>query len=487
MSYFKFLERFYSQNKPLCYIIIFCFALFSLLRIPSFIEANWYGDEGVYQVIGEGLRTGRAMYVGVFDNKPPLLFAVYKLFSDMFWVKIASYLFGVASIFSLFFLAKFLFKKETAVAVSLVVFSTLFGLPLLEGNIANAENFMLPLTILSQLLVFYAAVRKERYLFVAGILFSLAFLIKIVAIFDFLAAFTFLSLYTYGNKQKLASLIPDKTRIVFLTGFTIPILVTFVYFLIRGTFPLFWEATFSSNIGYVNVESNFIVPLGLLFIKSIFLSTFILLLFFYRKNLSNEKILIYLWVAFTLFSAFFSERPYTHYLLMFLPAFSLLVGSLFEDVNKKIWRAALVTLIILVVERNFIVFERNIAYYQNYFSFVFGSKSVENYQSFFDRNTPTDYNLGQLVSVLYEDQEVFVWGDRPQVYTLIGKQPPGRYSVAYHILFYPDGIVQTKNALDNVKPKAIIKLKDFEEGLILRQGYKLRYQMDNVKIYEREA
>ena len=45
-----------------------CF-LFVVLRFPSLFEPNWYGDEGIYQSIGFGLRSGRQFYTGVWDNK----------------------------------------------------------------------------------------------------------------------------------------------------------------------------------------------------------------------------------------------------------------------------------------------------------------------------------------------------------------------------------------------------------------------------------
>src|SRR3712207_7567947 len=36
-----------------------------------------------------------------------------------------------------------------------------------------------------------------------------------------------------------------------------------------------------------------------------------------------------IWVSFSLFNTFFSHRPYTHYVLVFLPSYCLLVGLIF--------------------------------------------------------------------------------------------------------------------------------------------------------------
>ena len=57
--------------------LIFLLLLFTLLRIPSLFEPSWYGDEGIYQVIGTGIHQGRLLYSGIWDNKPPFLFFIY--------------------------------------------------------------------------------------------------------------------------------------------------------------------------------------------------------------------------------------------------------------------------------------------------------------------------------------------------------------------------------------------------------------------------
>ncbi|HEX8932414.1 MAG TPA: hypothetical protein VF810_04620, partial [Patescibacteria group bacterium] len=50
--------------------------IFFLLRLPSLIEPDWYGDEGIYQTIGMALHKGSFLYTQIWDNKPPLLYLV---------------------------------------------------------------------------------------------------------------------------------------------------------------------------------------------------------------------------------------------------------------------------------------------------------------------------------------------------------------------------------------------------------------------------
>ena len=120
--------------------------VFFLLRLPSLFEPYWYGDEGIYQAIGITLRDGGTLYQDAFDNKPPLLYVIYAIFnSEQYLVRAASLVFGIASVWAYLLLAKLLFPKKSRwiLYFTTALFAVLFGLPLLEGNIANAENFML--------------------------------------------------------------------------------------------------------------------------------------------------------------------------------------------------------------------------------------------------------------------------------------------------------------------------------------------------------
>src|SRR3989344_5715481 len=108
--------------------------VFSFLRLPSVIEPYWYGDEGIYQVIGNALNKGRILYSGIWDNKPPLLYYIYaSLGSDQFLVRLVSLIFGVASIVVFYFLAEKLLKTRLAVYSATGIFAVFFASPVIEG------------------------------------------------------------------------------------------------------------------------------------------------------------------------------------------------------------------------------------------------------------------------------------------------------------------------------------------------------------------
>lgn len=477
--------------------------IFSLLRIPSLVEPYWYGDEGIYQVIGIALRQGRILYKEIWDNKPPILYLIYGLFNgDQFSVRLFSLVFGIGSIVLFFLLSKKLFKNKLSTYIATVVYAFIFGLPLIEGNIANAENFM-HLPIIGAFYLILASGQQRKYInyFIAGLLLSFAFLTKIVAIFDFAALFIIiLTLRFYdgfSNTDKKDRLICNLSirkffvwffeELVFVLGFIFPIFISIIYFLSKNAFSDYYKAAFSQNVGYVGYGNYFLFPMGSLVFKLILLFASVLFVVTLKKKLGYAGIVIFIWVFFSLFNALFSARPYTHYLLVLLPAISLLIGFVFD--NKKILKISLPLLIVilLVLNTNFKVYKKIYSYYENYRQFVFGNKSILDYQSFFDGSTPRDYDIAQMILMKTDkNEEVFIWGDSGQIYALAGKLPPGRYIVSYHITFYKNAVDETKKVLDIVRPKYIIQTKENPEINSFLELYSLKYTLNNAKIYERQ-
>ncbi|MCL5433063.1 MAG: glycosyltransferase family 39 protein [Patescibacteria group bacterium] len=474
-----------SRNYWFLLSVLFLFFLF---RLPSLFEPYWYGDEGIYQVVGMGINNDRLLYRDIWDNKPPLLYMLYSLFSsDQFMLRLVSLIFGLLSVIAFFNLAKTLFENKKIVFVSTSFFALFFGIPIIEGNIANAENFMLLPIILSAFLIFKLNEGgfKKFYnitLFSSGLLLSAAFLFKIVGIFEFTAFLLFLLFINY-KKQHFFALI--KKIYPFLLGFFVPIASIFLFFFIKGAFSDFYSAVFMQNIGYVGYGNKLLIPQGLLIIKIIILAGFILFLFKKRSLISPTTMFILLWFLFSTFSTFFAQRPYTHYLLMLLPSFSLMIGLIFFDRKYSKLLSVLFICVVVLVLTNFKLFNRNIAYYQNFLSLITNQKTVTAYQKFFDRQTPVDYQLVQFIKSRIGNDNIFIWGNNAQVYKLVNKLPPGKFIVAYHISMNNNNINETKTDLEKTKPKFIIVTdpnNPIPYGLI---GYKQWIGIGKSTIYER--
>jgi len=500
-----------DKNKTAWFMLIILFSFF-LLRLPSLFEPYWYGDEGVYQTLGMAIRDGRLLYRDIWDNKPPFLYLLYSVFdSDQFSTKLASLIVGALSVLVFFFLAKKLFDSARTRSkihfFATIIFAILFGLPLIEGNIANAENFMILPILISALMIFNLANKKSSslfkfqlsilrlrsrqafnfQLFIAGLLLSFAFLFKVVALFDFAAFIVFIAIIHLPQKLPLKNIKNITPQIIPLSiGFIVPIFLTSMFFLINHAFKDFFQAVFLQNVDYVGYGNKFLIPHGLLLLKAILLYIFILCIFKIRRILSLTTIFILIWFAFSLFNAFFAERPFPHYLLVLIPSFSLMVALIFWD--KKYQK--IITLFLLIamvfVFSNFHFFSKSISYYQNFISFVANKKSTTSYEAFFDRKTPIDYEIAFFLKPkINKKDKIFIWGNNPQVYKMVEALPPGRYFVAYHITGYKDGILDTKNSINKIKPKFVVIMPDQKTIPFSISNYLPRIEIGNALIYER--
>jgi hypothetical protein len=496
-----------EKNKTFWYLLGFSI-LFFLLRLPSLIEPNWYGDEGIYQVIGQAIHSGRLLYTDIWDNKPPLLYIVYALFNgDQFQVRLFSLFTGIFATCVFYYLSRFVLRSTRAQKVVTILFVLLFATPLIEGNIANAENFMIPLILLAGLLVYIAGAmdQKATFLFLqskfslllaGGFLLGVSFLFKIVAIFDFAAFFVFLFMtslpprFSFSLNRLKATLMPTmKSLLPFVVGFAIPIFLTGFYFVMHNAFSDFIRASFFSNVGYVGWKNQFIIPQGFLILKLLLLGGIVIFLYRQRRSLSSAQMFIFLWFVFSIFNTYFSGRPYMHYVLVSLCSFCLMLGLIFETQKRK-WRyltagTLLIGFIMLNNTFNFNV-KKSFKYYANTLSFLGGNKNVTEFQSFFDGKTPRDYELASFIkSHTNEKDTIFIWGDSAQIYTLSGKLPPGRYTVAYHITQYENGITETQEAINSTKPKYIISLKESRPIPFHVPEYNNKFVFEKAVIYER--
>lgn len=475
---------------------------FFLLRLPSFFEPYWYGDEGIYEVIGYAMRHGRLLYQGIWDNKPPLLYLIYGMFAGQQTpVRVFSFLVGLAAVWIFFFLAKKLFQKNIIALFTTAVFALLLGSPLLEGNIANAENFMVLPTLFAAFLLFIpltnegyrkAISQKEFFLFsTAGFALGLSFLLKVVGLFDMGAFTLFIFFITYKKSIDLFPVI--KRLLPLIVGFCVPITLTALFFVLHHAFGIFLQSTLFSNIGYVNYGNQIyvpfthhIIPQGFLLIKTILLLLFAGILFWKREKISVASLFVWLWLGFTLYSALFSQRAYTHYILIAVPSFSLFLGTIVH--NKKAQGVLLVigVLVFGFAIATFPVYNKTVGYYQNFISYVMDDKDTDTYRAFFDQVTPRDYAVAAYINAHKKPgQTLYIWGNSGQLYLLTHMLPPGRFIVAYHVTMSLKNETETKDVLKKVKPDFIVILPKQDALPYSLQEYTRPLMIQGAMIYER--
>ena len=193
----------YLDKLHLPHWLTILLAVVLVLRIPSFFEPFSYGDEMIYLTLGEAIRRGVPLYSGIHDNKPPLLYILAAIAGNVFWFRVILAAWMFITTVAFWKLTQVLFEKNPkARKIATIAFAILTTIPLLEGQIANAEIFMLGPTI-AAFLVLLTKKLTPKNLFFSGLLFSIATLFKVPAAFDVPVIITFwLIIAISKNKSK---------------------------------------------------------------------------------------------------------------------------------------------------------------------------------------------------------------------------------------------------------------------------------------------
>jgi hypothetical protein len=131
-------------------------------------------------------------------------------------------------------------------------------------------------------------------------------------------------------------------------------------------------------------------------------------------------------------------------------------------------------------------FSQNINYYRNFISYLTGKETMAQYQGFFDARTPIDYEIARFIRPkLSKNSTVFIWGNNPQLYQIIGTIVPTKYVVSYHITSYKDGFATTQKALEKTKPEFIVVMPNNSPVAFDLVSYSLKMNINNAAIYER--
>ena len=468
-------------------------AVVLVLRIPSFFEPYSYGDEMIYLTLGQGIRQGIALYGGIFDNKPPLLYAIAAIAGNLYWFKAILAIWNMATIVIFWKLCQTLFPSNSKlVKIATWIFGILTTLPLLEGNIANAELFMIGPTILS----FYILWTKKLNfpnLFFAGILIGLAGLFKIPSIFDAPVIVIFWLMITKFDFKNLKTICLRTFYLIL--GFAVPFLITFVVFYLQGVLKEYISAAFLQNVGYLSsfrpgdVQKPFLVRNLPLLIRAGVVLLGISVLFFKRTVLSKQFIFLTIWLLCGLFAVTLSERPYPHYLIQVVPELSLLIAFIFALKSLEQSLAIIpITLAFLVPVVYKFWYYPTTPYYLHFIKFATGQMTKEQYLANFGKEVPLSYQISSFISVSAgKNDKIFVTGDSPAIYALTRRLPPGKFVADYHINDYSSGEEEAQLLSDSLPHFIIVRPEKpaFSELIpVLKQSYLLISEVGGAQIWK---
>lgn len=487
--------------KALSAILVVTF----LLRIPSFFEPLWYGDEAIYLTIGQKILRGGIMYADIFDHKTPGIYyltasAIGILGQSVWSIKFLLMILVLFTLIAFYFLGKKLFdEKISAVATAILAF--FISTTIIEGNIFNSEILMiLPISI-----GIILGLRKNY--FWAGVFFSLAFLLKVPAVFDFGAFFLFIILAI--NKKTIFEVSKNLLRLA--SGFSVPILLTALYFFSVGALDNYFQSAILFNISYTGFGNKFIINNGLLLIKAIPL----LLIVFYsgyrvysraRSNKINSCVIyefLIMWLILSFYGAAFGGRDYEHYLIQVVPSFSLVAAvTIFKPQFRKIGAAILISILLLIYLLNFRPWFRT-SYYTNVFRFAANSVSFDQYADSFDRNSSNNYAIASFLTGCekYDSDKkciqtrtepgdkIYVYGNHSAIYFLSGLEPASTYITLFHVENNKTAQKSTYEEIVETKPKYIITSHPLPNSFpalekLLSSGYNLFAFYETSAIYQ---
>lgn len=463
-----------------------------LLRVPSFFEPYFYGDESIYLTLGQGMRQGLTLYKDIYDNKPPFLYLTAAVGGNLFWFKVILAFWSLVTIILFHKLVKIILSKnEKAQKLSTLLFALLTTLPLLEGLTANSELFMIVFTIAAFLILLGDRLSSSK-IYLAGILLGLGTLFKIPAAFDApVIVFYWIITEGFENWRKIL-----KNTFILVLGFASPIVLSLFWFYFKGVLPEYIKAAFLQNVGYLSsfrpgdVQKSFLVRNAPLLIRGLVVLLGSLLIFVFRQKFSRKFILLSLWVLFTLFAITLSERPYPHYLIQAVAPVSILLSILFAEKSVEQSLAILPLAVFLFVPVYYkFWFYPTTTYYTRFIKFALGVQERTVYFGGFSTNVNRNYKIAEfLTQSSRQSDRVFMWDpDSATIYALSKRLPPIKYVADYHINDYSNRADQAESIASN-PPKFIILSNSYpypELNPLLKRSYLLINQMEGVNIYSR--
>ena len=468
-------------------IIILCGVV--VLRIPTLLEPYWYGDEGVYLVIGQALNRGAELYKDIHDNKPPFLYLVAAgAAGSQFWFKFWAMGANLITIAVLALLSKKVLgeDRQKAVWLTVGVGAGLSTTPLFEGNIANAELFFLLFTV-GAAMVLYEKGNSLKRIFLGGVLIGLGGLFKIPAVVEAgIWPILWLADRERGWWKKCLSL---------GGGVLVPLVVSGLYFASRGVLPEYLIAAAGQNIPYLTSwtpggDTGIYTLTGRAAGAAAAVGVIWLLL--WTKKISRAGAFVGLWGVTAMFGALLSGRPYPHYLMQAAGAGALALGILagYRGMTR-VMGAGVVTLIIAAFGLFHFYTYPVWGYYANFGKWILRVENLEDYYRWFNGQVVNNYKIAEVIaSGSRPEDKVFVWGDEPMIYALARRPVVGRYTVRYHILDFR-AQAATMDNLQADPPKYIVSFGREEElpGLtdFIWGGYRLEKTVDNASIYRRSS
>ncbi len=481
-------DHFFERRLPLVLLL----ALVVFLRIPSYFEPYWYGDESIYLTVGTALNQGKILYREIVDHKTPIIYYLARVPNQLsFRILLTLWMFPVVAAF--FYLSTQVMKKKRLAWIATATLIVATTLPTFEGMIPNGELFVLGF-FLPGLALLYSVVhsaklqqypslkassfmhahqlialarctlnlKKQVMLIAVGFLFGCAVLTKVPAVFDVIAAYLLVALFILGIKRNISSRKLNLSRLIQLLvmyfwltlGLLTPIVISVAYFTLLGAFSDYLSFGLLYNFHYTStwVPAS-TLPITTLFFslkgKLLILSVVTIIVVYLRKKLPPIFLFAITWTWWSAIAASLSNRPYPHYFIQVIPAVVLLL-FVFIDTIPLIFQKKLSQLksygvqsLLFAVTIGMLIFINftlglwsnrysTVKYYQRFISLLNGSVAFTSYQDSFDSLVADNRQAAKLIKTEKPD-EIFIWGTNPSLYAQTHTSPASKFTVLFHV------------------------------------------------------
>jgi hypothetical protein len=324
-------------------LVMIVFERWRLLNIP--LER----DEGEYAYFGQLLLQGIPPYKLAYNIKLPGIYAVYALCMALFGQSIhgihLGFLFvNLISIVLIYFISNRLFGFVAGI-FSAISYGVLSMSDSVLGAQAHATHFVVVMVLLGLLLLLKAVeTEKKKFVFLSGLFFGLAFLMKQPGIFFFPVGFFYFSRVHFKKHHSLKHGLALQLA-TYTLGATLPLVATGAVLFFTGVFDKFWFWTFqyafkySSHLSLYEVLNLFINQFIHVTSSFFFIWCFAVLgfvsVFIDAKAKKNIALVTALLIA-SLLSVCPGFTFREHYFVTLLPIVALLAGCCVSSVYEYV-------------------------------------------------------------------------------------------------------------------------------------------------------
>ncbi len=473
----------FNQHQIMLGLIVFSIAL----RFHSFFPAVMDHDESTYLLIGASLTQGDLLYTDVTDTKPVGIFLIYALYHLLFGYSIfmtrliAAILVGLTAYVIYLCSIKLFNSKEVGLA-SAVIYLFYTSIWTKFGVSPNTELYFNVTTICG---LWFLLKNTNRDYALAGLLFGMGFMIKYLVLFDFMFLGGFLLLREFILSRKDEIHFNPVKYILAGISFTVPFLITHIYFIIIGNFEDFKFITYELPSRYMDTGHGLFSLQYAVFIID-FLARFLPISLLFLAVVCSKHLfskswkyhLLLAWLPGVLLAMSIPGKDFGHYSIQLMLPISLIAGIYFHNdfmqyklVRSLFYKYPLAIIVVLFV----------IVQYFGLSSYLSKTDRPEIVADYLKRN-------------IKHNDTIYLSDYKHIVYYLLKLNSPSKYvhptlltKPGHTHAFGIDGNTEIKKIIDQYPSWVVMYDKNsYVEGLLIQKEYSLDTILfkGKVKVYK---